>query len=146
MMLSVALCRLGATASWSAPVPWRFRSQRHAKSARGLAHSKTWRRVATHPKVARSSQPWAERWNPLGILGTAACETGELWKRFVYSYHRAGPRGADRSTRTVEAGFFSSFAGGRIGRRTSSPPQFGHTKPSFFDAHARQKVHSNVQM
>src|SRR5262249_6291627 len=34
------------TASWSAPVPWRFsRAGRPIESARGLAHSKTWRRI-----------------------------------------------------------------------------------------------------
>ena len=51
-----------------------------------------------------------------------------------------------RTTRTVEAGFFTSFAAGRMGRRTSSPPQFGQTKPSFAEAQSWQKVHSNVQM
>src|SRR5438093_8712773 len=34
----------GAVASWTAPVPWRFRLARlHCQSARRLAHSKTWR-------------------------------------------------------------------------------------------------------
>jgi hypothetical protein len=60
--------------------------------------------------------------------------------------HGTGPHGADREMRTVEAGSFVSFAAGRIGRRTSSPLQLGQTKPSFFDAHSKQKVHSNVQM
>src|SRR6266496_1263665 len=33
-----------AAASWTAPVLWRFRLARlHRQSARGLAHSKTWR-------------------------------------------------------------------------------------------------------
>src|SRR5437867_4217569 len=33
-----------AVASWTAPVPWRFRLARlHCQSARRLAHSKTWR-------------------------------------------------------------------------------------------------------
>jgi hypothetical protein len=58
----------------------------------------------------------------------------------------AGTHGFVRRTRTVDGGFFGSFAAGRIGRRTSSPPQFAHTKASFCSAHARQYVHSNVQM
>jgi hypothetical protein len=35
----------GAAASWSAPVPWRFCGRATIESARGLARSKTWRRV-----------------------------------------------------------------------------------------------------
>src|SRR5579859_70781 len=34
-----------AAASWSAPVPWRYSGCAAIESARGLAHSKTWRRV-----------------------------------------------------------------------------------------------------
>jgi hypothetical protein len=45
----------------------------------------------------------------------------------VARLHGDGTHGFDRTTRTVEAGLFASFAAGRIGRRTSSPPQFGHT-------------------
>jgi hypothetical protein len=50
------------------------------------------------------------------------------------------------NTRFVEAGYFASFAAGRVGRRTSSPPQFGHLKWSFDSAQLAQKVHSKVQM
>ncbi len=50
-------------------------------------------------------------------------------------------------TRSVDAGLLTSFAAGRTGRRTSSPPQFGHRPPgSRPAAHAAQKVHSNEQI
>jgi hypothetical protein len=54
--------------------------------------------------------------------------------------------GALLTTHNIEAGFFCSLEVGRTGRRTSSPPQLGQMKRSFFDAHSRQKVHSKVQM
>src|SRR5262249_16886340 len=42
-LTAVTAC-IGARASWSAPVHWRFLvNWRFPKSARGLAHSKTWR-------------------------------------------------------------------------------------------------------
>ena len=49
-----------------------------------------------------------------------------------------GAHGVDLTTLTFEAGLDTSFSGGRIGRRTSSPPQFGQTKPSLLDAHSKQ--------
>jgi len=39
-----------------------------------------------------------------------------------------------------------SFAGGRTGLRTSSPPQLAQTKLSLPEAQSRQYVHSKVQM
>src|SRR5215210_8208382 len=33
-----------------------------------------------------------------------------------------------------------------MGRRTSSPPQFGHTPRKMSSAHSAQKVHSKVQI
>jgi hypothetical protein len=48
--------------------------------------------------------------------------------------------------RLVDAGCFASNSAGRDGRRTSSPPQFGHLNPSFDSAQAVQNVHSKVQM
>jgi len=53
---------------------------------------------------------------------------------------------AGLNTRVVDAGYWVSFASGRTGRRTSSPPQFGHLKRSLESAHSAQNVHSNVQM
>jgi hypothetical protein len=53
---------------------------------------------------------------------------------------------AGLNTRLVEAGYLASFSAGRTGRRTSSPPQFGHLKWSFESAHGAQNVHSKVQM
>jgi hypothetical protein len=46
----------------------------------------------------------------------------------------------------VEAGFAVSFAAGRRGRATSSPPQLGHRPASTPSAHDAQNVHSNEQM
>ena len=45
--------------------------------------------------------------------------------------------------RSVEAGNFASLSAGRIGRRTSSPPQFGQRPFSTPSAQALQNVHSN---
>ena len=47
--------------------------------------------------------------------------------------------------RSVEAGYCASFAAGRIGRRSSSPPQLGQRPASTPSAQLRQKVHSNEQ-
>jgi hypothetical protein len=48
--------------------------------------------------------------------------------------------------RRVEAGFFLSFATGRIGRGTKFPLQFGQTPPSLFSTQSQQNVHSNVHI
>jgi len=53
---------------------------------------------------------------------------------------------AGLKTRFVDAGYFASMAAGRVGRRTSSPLQFGHLKSSLDSAQLAQKVHSNVHM
>ena len=45
-------------------------------------------------------------------------------------------------TRTVDPGSFKSFAGGRTGRRSNPPPQFGHTPPSRCSTQSAQNVHS----
>jgi len=50
------------------------------------------------------------------------------------------------NTLAVEAGKQSSLEEGRMGRRTSSPPQFGHLVASFPTAQSEQKVHSNEQI
>jgi hypothetical protein len=44
------------------------------------------------------------------------------------------------------AGCFANLSAGRMGRRTSSPPQFGHRLLKTPSAHAEQNVHSNEQM
>jgi hypothetical protein len=49
-------------------------------------------------------------------------------------------------TRCVAAGWLASFAAGRRGRTTSSPPQFGHLPPSLPSVHGAQKVHSKEQI
>lgn len=48
-------------------------------------------------------------------------------------------------TRCVEAGLLTSLASERLGRATSSPPQFGHLAEKVV-AQASQNVHSNEQM
>ncbi len=50
------------------------------------------------------------------------------------------------NTRLVPAGVRSSAAGGRTGRRSRFPPQFGHARLGKRAAHAGHQVHSNVQM
>jgi hypothetical protein len=50
------------------------------------------------------------------------------------------------TTRTVDAGYRASFSAGRMGRATSSPPQFGQRPPSVVSAQSRQKVHSKLQI
>jgi hypothetical protein len=50
------------------------------------------------------------------------------------------------NTRSREAGNFTSFAAGRIGRRSNSPQQFGQRPLSMPSAQERQKVHSNEQI
>ncbi len=58
-------------------------------------------------------------------------------------YRRAANQGL--WTRVVDAGLFASFSAGLVGRRTSSPPQFGHRSDSR-SAQAAQNVHSKEQM
>jgi hypothetical protein len=48
--------------------------------------------------------------------------------------------------RWLDGGYFSSFASGRIGRRTNSPPQFGHRPFSMSSTQSLQNVHSNEQI
>jgi hypothetical protein len=50
------------------------------------------------------------------------------------------------NTRFVLAGLALSFAAGRTGRRTNSPPQFGQRPDKCISAHSRQNVHSKEQM
>jgi len=50
------------------------------------------------------------------------------------------------NTRSREAGNFASFAAGRIGRRSNSPPQFGQRHSRTSSAQERQKVRSNEQI
>src|SRR3954447_3392463 len=55
-------------------------------------------------------------------------------------------QGCSRKYRSEEAGYFASMAGGRIGRWTKLPLQFGQTPPNTVAAQSAQNVHSNVQM
>ena len=56
------------------------------------------------------------------------------------------PQPSGLNTRAVDAGFFSSFETGRIGRGVKLPPQFGQRPRSLFSTQSLQKVHSNVQI
>jgi hypothetical protein len=49
-------------------------------------------------------------------------------------------------TRTLDAGFFASIDGGRIGRGTMLPPQLGQRPLNLSFTHSRQNVHSNEQI
>lgn len=64
-------------------------------------------------------------------------ELSDAALRRAVSYVTA-TQGDDRSTLTVDAGFLISFAAGRVGRRTSSPPQFAQTNFSLLAAQLRQ--------
>jgi hypothetical protein len=69
-----------------------------------------------------------------------------LAKRDTSRDYAALPQPCGLYTRSVEAGYFASFAAGRRGRATSSPPQFGHLPRSTPSVHERQNVHSKEQM
>jgi hypothetical protein len=56
------------------------------------------------------------------------------------------PQPSGLNTRTVDGGLLASFDGGRIGRATKSPPQFGQRPPSRLSTQSRQNVHSNEQI
>src|SRR3954471_5691592 len=60
------------------------------------------------------------------------------------SYAAAHPSGFN--TRSDAGGNFASLSAGRIGRRTNSPPQFGHLPLSGPATQSLQNVHSNVQI
>jgi len=56
------------------------------------------------------------------------------------------PHFSGRNLRSVEAGNFTSFSAGLIGRRTNSPPQFGQSAPgSLVRAQSTHQVHSKEQ-
>ena len=48
--------------------------------------------------------------------------------------------------RFVDIGLFASFAAGRIGLLTNSPPQFGQILSSFSLAQFKQNVHSKLHI
>ena len=62
----------------------------------------------------------------------------------AFLLYPAAAQPAGLKTRCVEAGFPASFAAGRLGRATSSPPHFGHTDHSNPSAHASQNVAGNL--
>jgi hypothetical protein len=60
--------------------------------------------------------------------------------------YAARPHPSGLNVRSVAAGYLTSIAGGRIGRGTKLPPQFGQRPLSRVSTQSRQKVHSNVQI
>jgi hypothetical protein len=58
----------------------------------------------------------------------------------------AGAQPSGLKIRWLDGGYLASFASGRIGRRTNSPPQFGQRPFSISSAQSRQNVHSNEQI
>lgn len=44
--------------------------------------------------------------------------------------------------RSVDAGCFTNFSAGRMGRLTNSPPQFGQVPERVVSAQSTQNVHS----
>jgi hypothetical protein len=55
-------------------------------------------------------------------------------------------QGCFRRYRSVDAGYFTSIAAGRIGRLTKLPLQFGQTSPNTVAAQSAQNVHSKVHI
>jgi len=85
-----------------------------------------------HTSPARTPQAAvAGRLNPARLLADQRADAG------------AHP---GRITRRVDGGSAASRRAGRMGRRTSSPPQFGQTPCRTFSAQLRHQVHSYVQM
>jgi hypothetical protein len=74
------------------------------------------------------------------------CLGGNKARPALTKVYAANAQPAGLNTLSVEAGFFSNAAIGRIGRRTSSPRQLGHVPPRTPSAHAAQNVHSNEQI
>src|ERR1700733_4434939 len=62
----------------------------------------------------------------------------------AYAVARAQP--PCLTTRTADAGYFSSFSAGRMGRTTRFPSQFGQRPPSVVSVQSRQNVHSKLQI
>jgi hypothetical protein len=60
--------------------------------------------------------------------------------------YAARPQPCGLNTLSVAAGYFTSIAGGRIGRTEKLPPQFGQRPFKRVSTQSRQKVHSKVQI
>jgi hypothetical protein len=112
-----------------------------------LGRRNEWRLFKAAPGRSVASAP-----NPK--FAHSCCEDGcELRKRGTGARERiaqfevAGrPQPSGLNTRTVEGGLLASFDGGRIGRATKFPPQFGQRPPSRLSTQSRQNVHSNEQI
>ena len=84
----------------------------------------------------------------ISAIRTDRCWSSSRTRRIPERDHSAArvPHGASRRWRSVDAGYLTSIAAGRIGLATRLPPQLGQLPPNTFSAQAAQNVHSNVQM
>jgi len=62
------------------------------------------------------------------------------------SGYAARPHPCGLNTRSLDAGYFTSIAGGLIGRGEKLPPQFGQRPSNRVSTQSRQNVHSNEQI
>jgi hypothetical protein len=62
------------------------------------------------------------------------------------SGYAARPHPCGLNTRSLDAGYFTSIAGGLIGRGEKLPPQFGQRPFNRVSTQSRQNEHSNVQI
>lgn len=72
------------------------------------------------------------------------CRTRRLRQRGHAHFATEQPSGLN--TRVVDAGNFASFAAGRRGRGSNSPPQFGQIPARRCSVQSLQNVHSKVQI
>jgi len=90
-------------------------------------------------KLSRS--PWAKR-SGCRLQRKVRAVPGDLEE----DYATSAPQPWGLWTRSAETGYLPSFAVGRRGRRTSSPPQLGQMPKSLALEQAKQNVHSNEQI
>jgi hypothetical protein len=90
--------------------------------------SKSWRKIMRASSCARAASVAAASKRAAPYAVDAALQPSGLKMRWP------------------DGGYFASFAAGRTGRRTNSPPQFGQRPLSRRSAQSRQNVHSNEQM
>jgi deazaflavin-dependent oxidoreductase (nitroreductase family) len=139
-------------------------------SAAGSAHHPAWyHNIAAHPDqvwiefggrqlrvtpTQLDADAHAQAWQRITQLQPPLCGV-RAENRSRHPRHPALPRrlspycaGAHpgRTTRLVDGGSTASRRPGRMGRRTSSPPQFGQTPCRMFSAQSRHQVHSYVQI
>jgi hypothetical protein len=82
-----------------------------------------------------------------GLLSAMPNDRSPANEGLAAQFEVAGrPQLSGLNTRTVDGGLLASFDGGRSGRATKLPPQFGQRPPSRLSTQSRQNVHSNEQI